>query len=1313
MPSSTAKREKLVGPLQLALIGVLFAVSFLYLLPKKDVFSITDADDKADEIPVIGELDLAYLKARSASGEPSAQDTTRAVVALIKTGQIDTARTLLEEQPDVNLGERERFSLDLEMASVEYYAAQNDAQRVSKRLELLNRIELLLVKPPLRSIDHLTRASTLSEQLDKPSTTIALYNLLAKQDSANASQWYAKCARGHAAQRNYLQATNCFSKAIDTADNSDDVFDLRIEKLHQVSASGNKLEQDSIITLLNTHQPLSNQQRETLATTMLANGRPDKAYLAFAELAKNDAPNKKAWLLKAAKWSQASNKPGQAARYIDQAAQLSSSEEKVQLLQRSQSMLIAAGDNEEALRRIAIRINNQPKNEALLREGIVLARQLGKVEQAAAWNNLLVQVNPTDIDAINAQIDLALVSSDFVSAKKWANHAVDVKPNSKDARMRLAQVSEWSGDPIAAQRQWQWIAANHPNSENLGQLVRLAELNRETDIAATNLRKLLLLTPTDDEKIERLVKLYELEGKPLAAASLLNELQAKSGIRAYTQRELARLYQRHVLFPESLGAWDMFAEKFGRGTDETLNRMELLWRLKKPEPAAQIAKHLIGTSNASEATKYQIHLISEISWRYRMPELANLVKPHLESIEDEQETIVLGKRLVQSLEDAGKNKEAIEQATRLWQSTQSADIAFTAMNLAYKTDNLQGAEPFLLNSEETAELQKKPDYWNLAASIHQKNNQRDTAVAAYQQALALDENNASALSGLLWSYIDAQNIDAIAEFILQYKEKAETEPALWSPFGIAYLQLGLAEQSLTWFDRQLDRIEADYNMLLTYADALEYAGRAEPARKVRLYTIQKLRPVLAKGSASDQNTLIRQYAQLLNRYGSAEDKERVTELMLRTASNQSDTKDFWREDIAISWLMATQRHEHARLVMSKLHHQRLEAPAWQELSLAMAADNVSQIHQVLNGSGKVSVGNHILALRQLGEDQQAFIMAKNASYKAPSLSDRNIARGQYQAMRSERPRFTGGNHRQTTMNGLDIAESGLRIRHSFDSMNLGMAIDITQRDFSSDEFSLAENSAQSDIALSLFHGSRRFGGKVTAGYNSNETDSLVYALTQQHFRNLSGTRTLTAELAYNEQSTASALLRVAAKQNRATLGYEQALGHREYMRLQAGINDISTRVQEKRIARGLQARVEFGIRGAFGSNVWSTSVSANRSENDVASELPDELNLARGTSIESIISDRSTSLSFGASLSRGGTQGDYPQASSPRYFLNANLAHSWPDSNFGLQFDGGAGIRVLGGDELSIGFAHDTQPASESGTENDTTTFGVNYRYHF
>jgi len=224
---------------------------------------------------------------------------------------------------------------------------------------------------------------------------------------------------------------------------------------------------------------------------------------------------------------------------------------------------------------------------------------------------------------------------------------------------------------------------------------------------------------------------------------------------------------------------------------------------------------------------------------------------------------------------------------------------------------------------------------------------------------------------------------------------------------------------------------------------------------------------------------------------------------------------------------------------------------------------------------------------------------------------------------------------------------------------------------------------------------------------------LAYASSKHHLRSVDGRRAFSAELGYNEATTASALLRLVARQNRLSAGYEHALGFREYVKLQASINDINTRVRNKRIARGVAARVEFGIRGAFGSNAWATNVAASSEANKLAKSLPSELALSQATSIDSILSNKTTTLSFGASLSRGGVDGNYPQASSPRYYLNANVGRSWPQATFSAQFDGGAGIRVLGGDELSIGFKHDTQPGNELGRANDSTSVGVNYRYHF
>ncbi len=135
------------------------------------------------------------------------------------------------------------------------------------------------------------------------------------------------------------------------------------------------------------------------------------------------------------------------------------------------------------------------------------------------------------------------------------------------------------------------------------------------------------------------------------------------------------------------------------------------------------------------------------------------------------------------------------------------------------------------------------------------------------------------------------------------------------------------------------------------------------------------------------------------------------------------------------------------------------------------------------------------------------------------------------------------------------------------------------------------------------------------------------------------------------------------------------------------------------------------MRGSFGSNIWSTSVRAAHVEREREQELPEELRLSERSTMDSVLASQVQSLSVGGSLSRGGINADFPQVSSPRYYLSASLGQNWPDKVVGVQVGAGAGIRVLGGDELSLSFSHDTQPTIRN--SGDATAVGVSYRYHF
>ena len=1318
MHSSTVKREKLIHPIHIALIGGLFALSFYLLKPADDALEYAGVDAlgvtelSPSSTRYVDELDLAYIRARSAAGKKSATEIVSAAIALVQSGHVDKAKALLDEHPELSLDSHERFAIELEIAAYEYLQDFPGTDQSIGDSKILAKLEMLLLNPPMHKKRSMERAAQIALQTQHPAMAAEFYLKLAELDNSRKSHWYEQCAVTQMELGNYLQSAQCFNEAVLSANSVDQSLALRSKSLIVLSLSQNHLLLDQEITQLSQFDELTIDQMQSLAKAFLGVERPEQAARMFERLAVADNEKSVHWYSEAATWAQAANRIDLASQYIDAAVSNANGEQKQQLTARADSLLLATGKNKQAYDRVKARILVSSEDTSLLRQGIAMARQFNDLQQAYNWNALLLDAMPNDIESMSLQVQLALGLQMLDEAKIMAFKAVHANPDNAEARLSLAQLYEWTGEPVNAMQQWQWLSDNNADAESYRQLIRLANINRDSQVASAATQALVMLEPPGNELVLSLISAFELEGLPLAAVDALNRLSVRYGDRPFISQELAKLYQRHLLYPEALAAWQHFVSLYGNNNESRLALIELHWRLNQQDQAAQLAVVLPIDGQLQQATEYQVGLLSEIAWRYRNAELAAFVQPYIEKIENEASQIRMSQRLIQSLESSGKKQAAINEAVKLWQSSQSTQSALLAFGLAIKVDDKNVVQQMMARTSENVSLRQNIEYWLLVASVHLQNAEPEAAVLAYNKALQMEPNNESALSGLLWLHIGEQDTQAIAAFHRQYQSEMHALPTLWPAVAISYLQLGKPQQSLFWFDKQIETIDADYGMLLSYADALEAVGHAENAHKVRLYTLRKLRPLVAKEAGEDQSAILRQFVQLLGRYASAEEFEQVVQQLSDSADQLTGPDKFWREDIAISWLMSTQRHEHARLIMSRVHDKRLKTPVWQALALAMHQQDIPTIRNIIAGSGQVSLGNQILALRAVGNERQAFVLANNALVSAPSKSDRDVALEQYVSMRASRPSFSAGTVSSTTLKGLAFSQAGVQARHTLPGSNFGFGFNYFKRNYSSKEFAFANDIVREHIALSMHFGDSLLGGRIEAGViNASDADTL-FASTQYHLRSRRGDKQINAEIAYNEEATQSAELRLAALQNRVTVDAESTIGKREFVRLKADVNEISTRVAEKKVALGLAAEVEVGVRGAFGSNNWSTSIRANRTQYDHEATLPDELQLRPDSAMSSVVGDDATTLSLGASIARGGVRENFPLAGSPRYYLNASLGQSWPSSTLGFQIDAGAGIRILGADELSIGFSHDTQ-SGQTGQNNDATELGVHYRYHF
>ena len=1301
MPLSTVKRESLIPRLHLLSIALLLIIAFVALIPSSETFKYTASSTPTDK--GIDLLDIAYLKARDASGDLSEDEMMSVIHDMIRSGKWQQARTLMAQRPDLALDPRDQFLLDMETASAGFYGAENEARSASYKAELIGLMRGLYDTPALHDEGTLTQAAEFSADLAQPDLSSRYYILMAEKFPAKAARNYQLCGRVHQRFGKYGEAVDCYQSAVASAEDpvQRNLLNITLGRLHL--GHSKRLAAKSTLEKMISEVPDDQRALQRTAAFALETERPDLAYPLYARLADVEGDRAVYWLEKATVWAEASNQPGIAAEYVLSIRDLSDDHFKPELNRRRQALLIAAGRNEEALATMYERIIANPDSGEELIEGITLASNMGMTQQAMEWNEELLQIRPFDIEAMVRQVDFEVASGRLEEALAWNKIVIEQEPHNVEFVLRLAQLEEWTGDVDAAMKQRQWLASNHPSAANDRELLRLAELNWDSKTAAETLHRIARATPLTTEELMKLVKLYEQDGTPDLAAAALEEMLGGDN-DAMILRELASLHTHHIKYDEALAAWNQFASRFGRSAEESLNRMELLWRLKRPEEALAIADH-INQFNSNSASQYQLALLTELGWRYRKPELVYAAAPYMDKLDKDTFGSNNGRRIVQSLIDSKDYNQAIVTAENLWRETDDISFLLSAIHIALKENVYPHYERFLDANGDLLEVREIPEYWLTIADYHNRNSDTVAAIETYRNTLTMQPKNSDAIEGLIWTMLGNDTDKATLRETLDDFEAVATEiPSLWNPYAVGYLSANDPKTSLRWFSKIMAKGDHDYNILLSFADALERSDNNTHAFKVRRYAMQQLLPQVLASNDSKIDDLSRDYISILRSYGSAAENEVWTQKLLTGIEDATPEESAWRRELAASWYLATQRSDYARLVMTKIHERRLESPAWQRLAVALNENDLPVVKDILaSTNSELTTGDEILALRKLGHERQAFVLAKKTLDDLNnSANERDIARQHLQSIRGSRPGYYAGIASQTEIGNLSVTESGLSLRHTLSAADLGFEVEYRRNRLSSDVLAVA-NADENDLAVSAHFGNSTRGGRLTAGINSNDADDLNYTSGEYYIRDRSGRRELVSEVGINEVAENAAEFRIGAKQNRAEVSFQSTIGRREFVRVSGNVNELATRATNEKIARGVGASIEVGTTGTVGSNNWRMGFVASGEKNE----------LEPLSNLSGFLLDETQQVAVSATWSRGAIRSDYPSVASPRYHLSARLGHSWPSDNTGVRFEAGAGFRVLGNDELSLQLEHNSDALEVFNTTESLSTFGIQYINHF
>jgi len=664
--------------------------------------------------------------------------------------------------------------------------------------------------------------------------------------------------------------------------------------------------------------------------------------------------------------------------------------------------------------------------------------------------------------------------------------------------------------------------------------------------------------------------------------------------------------------------------------------MELLWRLDRPLEALAVTDQ-IDQFNSSSATEYQLALLSELGWRYRKPELVYAAAPYLDQLDRDRYPKDYDRRLA-------------------------------AIHLALDKNIYPHYERFLDADGDLIKVREHPEYWLTVAAHYNKKADSVAALETYHNALEIFPDNTDALSGLIWTMLgedtDSHTITATLD---KYADKATEVPALWNPYAVGYLRAKQPETSLRWFSKIMAQNDHDYNVLLSFADALEQTGNDTHAYKVRAYAVQQLQPQIMASATGKIDALGRDYISVLRSHGSAAENEAWTQKLVTGIDDSSPKESAWRRELAASWYLATQRRE--ILASSK---------------------------------SKLSTGDELLALRKLGREREAYVLANKTLETSLTNSERNVAREHILSIRGSRPSYYSALVMQRQIGRLDITESALSLRHTLTAADIGFEVDYQRNSLNSNSTNIAGIN-EDDLAVSAHFGNSRRGGRVTTGVNYNGDEEVTYASGRIYLRNPDAKREIISEVGFNEIPDISPEFRLGATRNKAEISLQTGFGNNEFVKLSGKVNELTDRIRDERIALGAGGAIEIGSTGSVGSNSWTVGLSASGEVND----------REPASNLSSLLFEDSQQVSFSAALFRGGIRSDYPSTASPRYRVAARVGHSWPTNSTAFGIDAGAGFRVLGNDELSLQIAHDRQAQEVLSGQQSNSTVGVQYINHF
>ncbi len=631
-------------------------------------------------------------------------------------------------------------------------------------------------------------------------------------------------------------------------------------------------------------------------------------------------------------------------------------------------------------------------------------------------------------------------------------------------------------------------------------------------------------------------------------------------------------------------------------------------------------------------------------------------------------------RLIQHYNASGEPRQAIAVGQQTYQRLAEPRWLLLAMDAASQAslwDALRDLSSQAKNDE--ARFRNSEMYWLLEAHSANHDGHKERARAAYLRALALNPASVPTRAQILWFEIDGGDKQQLEGHLTQWQGDAQTEPAYWSAYAVALLQLKRVDESLVWFDRQARKKPDDYLWQLSYVSALSQAGRPQEEERLRRDILQRLKERLAVVNdmpKSDGKVVLLAYASMVRDFDGVAAGDQVLQDTLARGYTDADV---YGQLVASS--LSQKKFDSAQhwLMRAEADHQKL--PAYQSLAVALAQNDSQAIAQLLEQREEdLSAADRVTALRKLGRNLLALSLTEKSLLDAEDASSEQLRQHRDQ-LRVQLARRVEAGYETRNLSDLKIRRS--EVAASFPHDKGRTTLRLAHNALRADGTNLIASGLHSENDVSLLtelvvsDDPMRF----TLGRNQRADKSLTYgrfewthALTQRLNARL--------DVVLNGLTEETSALRAIGSKDKVSLGLSGNLTELTYARVEVARQNFNTR-QGDALGHGYRAEGEVGTTVLKSLPAWQMRVSGSSERNRLVDRLPAYLAgpvLSASQTVESVLSPRFSTLGVGSTLRFGQTQGSERRAFG---LVDGWVGKQWPANERAYSLRAALSVPVL------------------------------------